>query len=225
MSKTKTKSIPEFGLYLITGGDAANDAGFFDKIKGALDGGVRAVQLREKNLNGRDLLAAAERLRLLTREYGALLFINDRADVAKLSGADGVHLGQNGISPAAARKALGGEALIGVSAHNLTEARKAEEDHANFITFGPVYQTPSKAQWGPPLGLKPLKEITGLVNIPVYAVGGINKDRVEEVIASGASGIAVISAILSSSDVRKSAEELVHELGRVRSSRSQLNGS
>lgn len=221
MSKIKMKAAPEFNLYLITGGDAltAPDAVFFDNIKGALDAGVRAVQLREKHLSGRDLLAVAERLRLLTHAYGALLFINDRADAAALSGADGVHLGQGGVSPAAARKVMGEEALVGVSAHNMAEARKAEEDHANFITFGPVYHTPSKAQWGPPLGLGLLKEAAGLVNIPLYAVGGINKNRVEEVVASGASGVAVISAILASSDVRKSAEELIRELGRVKTAR------
>lgn len=213
------KAAPEFNLYLITGGNAAGDAGFFDDIKHALDAGVRAIQLREKQLSGRDLLAAAERLRLLTHGYGALLFINDRADVAALAGADGVHLGQGGMSPAAARKVMGEESLVGVSAHNLTEALKAEEDRADFITFGPVYHTPTKSLYGAPLGLGPLKEAAGRLNVPVYAIGGINKDRVDEVVASGASGVAVISAILSSSNVRKSAEELIRELNRAKPSR------
>ncbi|MBI5970751.1 MAG: thiamine phosphate synthase [Deltaproteobacteria bacterium] len=227
MSRTRTKTAPD--LYLITGGNVIPldpplkrggvNEGFFDRIKSALDAGVRAVQLREKELNARDLLQTAERLRLLTHGYGALFFINDRADVAKLSGADGVHLGQGGMSPAAARKILGEEAIIGVSAHNMTEARKAKKDHADFITLGPVYPTPSKAHYGAPLGLKTLKKIAGLVDIPVYAIGGINKGRVEEVIAAGASGVAVISAILSAPDVRKSAEEIIAELNRVKTSR------
>ncbi len=215
MFKTNIKTAP--GLYLITGGNAADDAGFFDNVKSALDAGVKAVQLREKELSGRDLLQTAERLRLLTHGYGALFFVNDRADVAKLSGADGVHLGQGGVSPARAREILGEESIVGVSAHNIAEAVKAEEDRADFVTFGPVYHTPSKEKWGPPLGLGPLREAAGRLSIPVYAIGGIVKDRVKETIEAGASGVAVISAILGAPDVRKSAEEIIAEVNRVKS--------
>lgn len=202
-------------LYLITDGSSVHGgAGLVDKVIEALKGGVRLVQLREKDLNGKDLLKLSLRLCSVTRDFGAKLLINDRMDVTLLSGADGVHLGQSSVSASDARKMLGGGKLIGVSAHSLKEARKAEEDGADLVTFGPVYPTESKARYGSPVGLEALKEVSSALDIPVYAIGGVKKGTVREVLAAGAFGAAVISAILGSADAAKSAEELVEEMKR-----------
>lgn len=200
-------------LYLITDGSSVNGAAsLVDKVAGALKGGVRLVQLREKAIGGRDLLELALRLRAVTNGFGARLLINDRMDVALLSGADGVHLGQSSVSPSDARSILGPDRLIGVSAHSLKEALVAEEDGADFITFGPVYPTPSKARYGPPVGLAALKEVSSLVKLPVYAIGGVKKENLREALSSGAFGIAVISAVLLGADPAKNSQELIEEI-------------
>ncbi len=203
------------GLYLITDRHLA-DSGLPDAVGKALEAGVRLVQLREKDLGGRELLALARALRAKTSEFNARLIINDRVDVALLSRADGVHLGASAIGARDARLLLGRTSLIGVSTHSVEEALKAEAEGADFITFGPLYFTPSKAPWGSPLGTCVLQEAKNSVKIPVYGIGGINKERVKEVILAGVSGVAVISAVLGSGDVFKSATGLLSELEESR---------
>ncbi|MBI5587862.1 MAG: thiamine phosphate synthase [Deltaproteobacteria bacterium] len=200
-------------LYLITDGSSVRGGkDLVDKVIEALKGGVKLVQLREKDLGGRQLLELALRMRSVTRGYGARLLINDRVDVALLSDADGVHLGQSGISPYEARKVLGEARLIGVSAHSLKEAVRAEEDGADFVTFGPVYRTPSKAGYGPPVGLPALKDACSSVNIPLFAIGGVKAENVKEALAAGAFGAAVISYILASADAARSARDIIEEM-------------
>lgn len=206
--------VPE-RLYLITDGSSeVNTAGLLESVKEALRGGVRLVQLREKALGGKRLLELALKMRELTAGFGARLLINDRIDVALFSGADGVHLGQSSVSAREARGILGVGKLIGVSTHTLNEARVAEEDGADFITFGPVYPTPSKALWGPPVGIAALKEVSSSIRGPVYAIGGVKKENLKEVVAAGAFGAAVISAVLAGEDPAKDARGLVEELDR-----------
>lgn len=202
------------GLYLIT--DRRLTGNLPDAVGKALKAGVRMVQLREKDLKGRELLELALALRDKTSEFGARLIINDRIDVALLSRADGVHLGAASINARDARLMLGKTSLIGVSTHSVEEAEKAEADGADFITFGPLYFTESKAPWGSPLGSRVLQEVKKRVKIPVYGIGGINKERVKEVIRAGAEGVAVISAVLGSPDVSKSAAGLISELEESR---------
>ncbi|MEK6790400.1 MAG: thiamine phosphate synthase [Deltaproteobacteria bacterium] len=201
-------------LYLITNMKDNGEAHLRKQVRAALDAGVRLVQLREKQLEGGALLCLARSLREITTEYGASLIINDRVDIALLSGADGVHLGQSGFSPRDARKITGSDKLIGVSTHSLEEALVAQDEGADFITFGPVYETPSKAAFGAPVGLTALKAVCTAARIPIYAIGGIKKDRVEEVMQNGASGVALISAIMEARNAREAAEEL---LGALRS--------
>ena len=177
-------------------------------MEAALQGGVDAVQLREKDLQGRELLALASRLRDLCRSYGARLLINDRIDVALAVGADGVHLPVNSFAPADARRLLGPQALIGASTHSLDEARAAANGGADFIVFGPVFKTPSKRGFGAPVGLDTLAEVTRTVDIPVLAIGGVAADGVYAVRQRGARGIAVISALLAADDPRAAAAEL-----------------
>lgn len=196
----------DFRLYLISDRKALVNGTLEGAIGEALQGGVKAVQLREKDLEIRDLLDLAYRIRTLTRAYGAKLFINDRVDIALVTGADGVHLGRNGIPPSAAKDVSKGDLIVGVSTHSFAEAVAAEKEGADFITFGPVYETPSKLRYGKPLGLRPLKEVCGKVSIPVFAIGGINLEKVKEVLDCGAEGAAVISAILCAEHITKNAE-------------------
>ena len=208
------KKIPvDFKLYLITDRRLfTDDHLLFTAVEEALKGGVKALQLREKDLEVRELLRMAYVLRELTYRYGAKLFINDRVDVALAVDADGVHLGGSSMPAFAARKAAGEGMLIGVSAHNVTEAKKAEEEGADFVTFGPVFETPSKMKYGKPLGLGLLREVSAIISIPVFAIGGLKKERVKSTLESGAYGISLISAILGSEDIQSNTEEFMRLL-------------
>lgn len=177
-------------------------------IDQALQGGVDAVQLREKNLSGRELVDLARRLRALCSRHGARLLINDRIDVALAAGADGVHLPVSSFAPADARCLLGAAALIGASTHSVAEARAAAAGGADFIVCGPVFETASKRTFGSPLGADVLAEVTQAVTLPVFAIGGITADRVAAVRARGAHGVAVVSAILAAADPRAAASAI-----------------
>jgi thiamine-phosphate pyrophosphorylase len=141
-----------------------------------------------------------------------LLLINDRIDVALGVEADGVHLGQASLPIVAARALLGAEKLVGVSTHSLEEAQAAEKAGADFIVFGPVYFTPSKAVYGPPQGLLPLRQVVEKISLPVYAIGGIKKENLAAVKAARVRGIAVISAIIAAGNPREAAREILRSL-------------
>lgn len=195
-------------LCLITDRRLVRKGTLIQAVKAALDGGVRMVQLREKDLPIRDLLSLAEEMRELTRMYDALLFINDRLDVAICAEADGVHLPQNGLPVEGIKPVLPGGMRVGVSTHSLAEAKGAEAGGADFITFGPIYETPSKAAYGKPVGVTALNEVCGSVKIPIYALGGIAAGRVGEVLDAGAYGVAMISALLGQEDIRSAARNI-----------------
>ncbi|MBI4384591.1 MAG: thiamine phosphate synthase [Nitrospinae bacterium] len=136
-------------LYAITDRSLFPEGAFLPAVETALKSGIRALQLREKDLSAEDLLALARQVKELTRRYGAWLFINDRADVARIAGAEGVHLPESGLPVGEVRKSFP-ELLIGASTHSLERARRAQEEGADFIVFGPVFDTPSKRAYGPP---------------------------------------------------------------------------
>ena len=190
----------DFNLYLITDRHQV-PAGhtLFCVIEAALRGGVNAVQLREKDLSTDELLPLAQELRTLTRQHGARLLINDHVDVALAVDADGVHLGGHSQATEVVRSRIGRKMLIGVSTHNSGEIQTACEQGADFVTFGPVYATPSKAVYGAPQGLSALAEACNNSTLPVFALGGITSARAAAVRAAGAHGIALISAIITSS--------------------------
>ncbi len=199
-------------LYLVTGREyLPGGTGLVDALERALEAGVRAVQLREKDLPARDLYPLALELRRLTSRFGALLLVNDRIDVAMAAGADGVHLAGHSLPPGPARAILGKDKLIGVSTHHVEEIVRAREQGADFVTFGPVYHTPSKARYGRPRGTDALREACKEGGLPVIAIGGINARRVKEVLSAGASGIGLISAILASRDPGAAARRLLHQ--------------
>ncbi len=206
-------SLKDLRLYLVSDrGTFAEKASLYSAIEESLKGGLRALQLREKEIAIRELLRMAYELREITQRHGAKLFINDRVDVAIAVEADGVHLGRNSIPASAAKKITKGRLMIGVSTHSLAEAADAEQDGADFITFGPIYHTPSKMRYGEPLGIEALRKVTAEVSVPVLAIGGITVGRVKEVMDSGSSGVAVISAILGSHDKKQTTERILRYL-------------
>lgn len=181
-------------------------------VREALKAGVRVVQLREKDLSTNELLRWARVFRTLTAEYGAKLIINDRADICLAVGADGVHLGGDSLPIPVIRRILGEDRLIGQSTHNVSEVTAAEEAGADFVVLGPVYDTPSKRSMGRPLGPAVCREAGSRCSIPVFAIGGIRLDRIQEVMRNGCQGIAVISAIMHSEEPKKVTQKMLEGL-------------
>lgn len=202
----------DFNLYLITDRHQIGSLNLLDVVEEALKGGVRGVQLREKDLTSREFYELAYDMRKLTSRYDARLFINDRVDIALAVDADGVHLGLNSLPIHRVRRLIGDKKLIGLSCHNQVNAIMAQEKGADFITFGPVYYTPSKAQYGKPVGVEKLEIVSHLLDIPVLALGGIKKGNIHEVSAAGAAGIALVSAIIASDDPRSEASAMISML-------------
>lgn len=197
-------------LYLITDRHqipAGKD--YLGTLEALLAAGVRMIQLREKDLAADKVYQLANQLRDLTRRYGCLLLINDRVDVALAVDADGVHLGQSSMPAEVARKLLGQDSLIGVSAHSEAEVVSASQKGANFVTYGPVFFTPSKAQYGFPKGLPELQRICRLSTIPVYALGGIKTTNAPATLATGVHGIATISTLMASPAPQQSCQKLL----------------
>jgi thiamine-phosphate pyrophosphorylase len=203
--------VVDFNLYLITDRKQARMP-LPEAVRLALQGGVRAIQLREKDLPTRGLLALAQEIGSITKDFGAKLFINDRVDIAIAVDADGVHLGHQSMPPEPVRKLVGKRMLIGVSTHNQAEAKTAEESGADFITFGPVFVTPSKMQYGAPAGAEALGEVKKRAGIPVFGLGGIRLDNIPEIMRTGADGVAMISAIFAAEDIKKVAENIVKQV-------------
>ncbi len=199
----------DFSLYLISSIQALPQGrDLLRAVEQALQGGVDAVQLRDKELPNGERLKLAHQLRILTRRYRALLLINGSVDIALAVEADGVHLGAASISVAEARQLLGPTGLIGYSAHSFVELASAAEQGADFATFSPVFYTPSKAAYGPPQGLVRLETACRQSSLPIFALGGIDQSRTASVRQAGAQGIAVISAILASNEPRLAAQSL-----------------
>lgn len=196
-------------MYLITDRNQTGGRPLTDVVKEALAGGVKAVQLREKDLPIRELLRLAEEMIKITKEAGAMLFINGRIDAAIAVEADGIHLGQTDLPVDVVRRIVGNRFMIGVSTHNLIEAKEAEAGSADFITFGPVYETPAKLKYGKPIGIKGLKIAKSGVSIPVYAIGGINSGNIKHILSAGADGVALISAVMGAKEPKRVVEELL----------------
>jgi thiamine-phosphate pyrophosphorylase len=203
-----------FSLYLITDRAAARRP-LPDVVEECLAAGLRAVQLREKDLGAADLLGLGSMLRDSTRRQGAKLVVNDRADVALALAADGVQRTHASLPVEVLRRITPPGFLIGASVHSLDEARTVESQGADFIVFGPVYDTPSKRQYGAPQGLAALAAVSAAVRTPVIAVGGITPSRVVPVVNAGASGVAVITAILGADRPADATKAFLDALGRA----------
>jgi thiamine-phosphate pyrophosphorylase len=199
----------DFPVYLVTDRHQTAGRPLLTVVEQALSAGVRAVQLRERDLGTRPLLALARDMRELTARFGAALLINDRVDLALAVGADGVHLRATSLPVQVVRRLVGPERLIGLSTHSVSDVERAEADGADFVLLGPVYETPSKREYGPPIGPAPIEAATARCRIPVLGIGGVSAERMAELRRVGASGAAVISAILSAPRVGDATSELL----------------
>ena len=197
-------------VYVVT--DERTDAeSLLPILRQAIEGGATAVQLRRKAELGKRFVELGHAIRQLTREAGVLFFVNDRVDVALVVEADGVHVGQDDISCADARRLLGPQAFIGVSAETVEQAIVAERSGADYLGVGAVYPTLSKPDAGFS-GLPGLRSIVQLVQIPVVGIGGITQERALDVVNAGAVGVAVVSAVMSASDPSVAAREFARTL-------------
>ena len=200
------------GLYAIV------DASFPDPVKiteKLLAGGARIVQLRAKDLPAGEFLRLGREIGAECRKYDALFIINDRTDVAVLSGADGVHLGQDDMPIDEARKIMGDEKLIGISTHSVYEGLAAAKAGTDYIGFGPIFKTGTKKDAGVVKGLDELKSIRRNVSIPIVGIGGINDGNILSVFDAGADAAALISALAGASDIRQATCDMLNLIGEV----------
>ncbi len=199
------------GLYVII--DTKLARGDIGKTaEDVIAGGANFLQLRAKDLSTREFIAAGTRLSKICRRNRIPFVVNDRVDIALALDSDGVHLGQDDMPPAAARKIIPQGKLIGLSVHSLEEAEKAKEEKPDYIGAGPVFFTKTKVNAIPPVGTDFIRKIGSGTNLPIVAIGGINAENMEEVIAAGADAIAVCSAILSADNVKAATEKLVKQI-------------
>jgi len=196
-------------LYLLTDTTIAR-LSHIQIVRKALSAGVRTIQLREKNISKKELYKVAVSIQEIVIKYRAKLIINDYVDIAKAVDADGVHLGQEDMPVEEARKVLGKQKVIGISTHSLAQAVRAERAGADYIGFGPIFQTSTKDA-GRPKGINGLRKIRKRILIPVVAIGGITWENVHEVLESGADACAIAAGILSG-DIKKNIMKFIDVL-------------
>jgi len=190
-------SYVDYSIYLVTDTKAAGDRGLVYVVREALEGGVSIVQYREKDADSLRMYETALALKSLCDEFEVPLIINDRVDIALAVDAHGVHVGQSDMPAAVARRLVGKHKIVGVSCKTLEQLHKAEADGADYVGVGPVYGTSSKSDAGAAVGLERIELISQAAKVPVVAIGGISSTNAARCIASGAAGVAVISAIIS----------------------------
>lgn len=205
-----------FRLYYISDSSLTPSETPAGPLVDAVGAGVEMVQVREKSLAARKVLAVTRKVVAAARGGGTEVYVNGRFDIARAAGATGVHLPVSGVPAAEVRRLCGEGIRIGCSTHSLSQAAAAQEAGADFIVFGPVYPTPSKAKYGPPLGLGALEQVLTKVKIPVYAIGGIGPDNVGAVAALPVAGVAVISAVATARDRRAAVNRLRDAARRAR---------
>ena len=218
------KSAINLRLYLVTDRTLSGDRPLEKIVCESVASGVTAVQLREKNSGTREFLEQAFTLRQATTQLGIPLIINDRLDIALACRADGIHLGQDDMQCALARRIAGNDMIFGISVSTLNEALQAETDGADYLGVGPLFTTPTKADALPATGLDVLRSIRRAVRIPLVGIGGINYTNAGDVIRAGADGVAVVSAIIASPDPGAAAAALRSVVDEARSGRNKEQG-
>ena len=198
----------DYTLYLVTDAGLSRSRSLAEVVEAAIRGGVTMVQYREKAASTRRMLEEARELRQLCRAAGVPFIVNDRVDVALAVDADGVHLGQDDMPAPLARRLIGRTRILGVSAGNVEEARKAAADGADYIGASPVFDTPTKPDAPPAMGVDGLGKLVRAVSVPVVAIGGMNAETAASVMAAGAAGVAVVSAIVGADDVESAARAI-----------------
>jgi thiamine-phosphate pyrophosphorylase len=198
----------DYSLYLVTDRGLARGRSNLEIVTAAVDGGVTIVQLREKDCPTLELIEQAQSIKAYLKARNVPLIINDRVDIAQAVKADGVHLGQTDMPLEAAKRILGAEMIIGISAESIEDALAAEKGGADYLGVSPIYATPTKTDTAPALGLKGLRDIRKAVKLPLVGIGGLNRDNAADVIRNGSDGVAVVSAIVAADDPEAAAREL-----------------
>ena len=197
----------DYSLYLVTDRKILGDRDLAQSIELAIQGGVTMVQLREKSVSTREFLHLALKVKAITSQYQIPLIINDRLDIALAVDADGLHVGQDDLPMLKARELLGSRKIIGVSASTLAEALLAQQQGADYLGVGAIFNTATKTD-APEVSLQQLEIIKKSVSIPVVAIGGINETNLTQVLATGIDGVSVVSAILAKEDLQRAALQL-----------------
>ena len=196
-------------LLVVTDRHQTNGRPLVPLLQRVLTAAVPAIQLRERDLSARELVTLAREVQTVTASRTSQLLINDRIDVALALEGVGVHLRSNSLPVSVARQLLGAQRLLGISVHAVEEGLSAQSQGADYIVLGPIYETPSKQMFGPPLGIHTLEKACRLVRIPIIGIGGVTTARAREMRHAGAFGVAVITAILGAADVESATRELV----------------
>ncbi|MFI3331674.1 MAG: thiamine phosphate synthase [Rikenellaceae bacterium] len=199
----------DFGLYMIITSPIASPC---EIARVAVSRGVKYLQLREKNLSDRELLSLARELRALTLGTQTKFIVNDRVDIAYLSAADGVHLGQADVNIEDARALLGKDKIVGLSTHSLAQAREAIAKRPDYIGFGPVYKTPTKAVPDAVVGCELLRQVIDFASVPVVAIGGITLENLPCVLASGAKNVCAVRPFMQTKDVEAEVDKFIEAL-------------
>ena len=208
-----------YDLYVVTDETIGRGRSHAELARRAVAGGADAVQLRDKRLSGRELLDAASEVREVTRDAGALFIVNDRLDVALAAGADGVHLGESDLPIGHARRLSPPGFIIGASVGSVAAAVRAAAAGADYVALSPTFSTGSKDDAGPGCGLAALEGVRAAVSLPLVAIGGITTENVGDVIAAGADGVAVISAVVGQEDVTAAARDLRSRIAAAKAGR------
>ena len=197
-----------FELYAITDRKMLGKTSEVEAARLCYAGGADVGQLRMKDTDGGEMLRVAKEIQALANQYNRFFIVNDRIDVAILASADGIHLGQSDIPISEARRLVGDEMIIGASVHNVEQAVKAVEDGADYLGVGSIFTTSTKPDAEQGLGIDVIMDIKEAVDVPVVAIGGINKGNILDVMRAGADGAAVVSAIMAKEDIKSAAHEL-----------------
>ena len=202
-------------LLVVTDRHQTNGRPLVPLLQRVLTTGVPMVQLRERDLSAGALMTLAREVQAVTDSRRSQLLINDRIDIALALEGGGVQVRSNSLPVSVARQLLGAQRLLGVSVHGVEEVMKAESQGADYLVLGPIYETPSKRMFGPPLGIHTLEKACRLVRIPIIGIGGVTAARAHEMRRAGAFGVAVITAILGAADVESATRELLDAVTRA----------
>ncbi len=199
----------DFRLLVVTDRHQTNGRPLVSLLPRVLSAAAPAIQLRERDLSARELVMLAREVQVLTASRRSQFLINDRIDVALALEGVGVHLRSNSLPVLVARELLGAQRLLGISVHTVEEGLLAQSQGADYVVLGPIYETPSKQMFGPPLGIHTLEKACRLISIPIIGIGGVTAARAREMRCAGAFGAAVITAILGADDIESATRELL----------------
>ncbi|MBS0183238.1 MAG: thiamine phosphate synthase [Nitrospira sp.] len=202
----------DFRLLLVTDRHQTHGCSLATVLSDAIKAGVPAIQLRERDLSTSELVSLAQEIQTMTNPGSVSLIVNDRVDLMMALNLDGVHLRSDSLPPRSVRRLVGPGGLIGVSTHSVEDVRRANQGGADYVVFGPIFETPSKRPFGPSLGLDLLADVCRQSLTPVIAIGGITRERVRSVRRAGAHGVAVIGALLSRDDIGEAVREFTQAL-------------